>query len=95
VPGLESRNVVVDADADLAICGAVSDLGGPGGAAGGGVDIAASPSRSSRASSEDVGAGARPTDEAVESARRLGRAGGGLAVRREVRLSGDDDPGST
>jgi len=49
MPGLESRSVVVDADADRAICGVVSDLGG-------GVERAGSPSRSKSASSDEAAA---------------------------------------
>jgi len=81
VPGLESRSVVVEADVERGSCGAVSDLGGV-------VVRAARPSRSSRTSSEDVAAGWRPIEEARESARGARRE---LLVRRDVRLSGDDD----
>ena len=88
MPGLESRSVVVEADADRAIiCGAVSDRGG-------GVDGRTRSSRSSRTSSDEVGAGGRPIEEARESTRGAGRPGG-LAVRRDVRLSGDEDSDSS
>jgi len=81
VPGLESLSVVVDADADRAIiCGAVSDRGG-------GVDGGSS-SASSSSSEEAATTGGRETEQVLEWASVAGR---GLVVRRDVRLSGDDD----
>ena len=88
-PGLEvSRRVAVDADSDRPSCGVVSDLGGGAG----GAATAAGPSRSSRTSSSDeVGGGGIPTDDVLESDSGGRWAVMGLVVRREVRLSGDED----
>jgi len=87
VPGLESRSVVVDADADRVICGAVSDLGG------GGIDVSLSWSaRSRRTSSSDEVSGGTSAGE-CRSRRVIG--GRGLVVGRDaVRLGCDssDDP---
>ena len=80
----------MEADAERASCGVVSDLVGR-------TVGATNPSRSNRTSSDEVAAAGSPTDDVRESASggwRAGcelRAGGGLVVRRDIGLSDDDD----
>jgi len=83
VPGLESRSVAVDADADLASWGLVSDLGGS-------VSEVAIPSRSNNTSSDDVAGACSPSEDVRESANG-GPGADGLVVCRDLRLSGDEE----